>query len=88
MGKGSSSSQFSSALGAGAGLGLGNSLGNAGGVMVCNAQNQNTFYCQFVQLFNEFKMLLWIILVVAIIGYFLYWLSGGFGGRRAVGRRR
>ena len=91
MGKQSSSSDFSSALGAGAGIGLGNSIGNAGGLMVCNAQNQNTTYCQVVQFFNAFKMLLFFLLVVGLVGYLLYsWF--GSGGRRSggsgFGRRR
>lgn len=78
MGKTSSSSahgDFSSALGAGAGIGLGHSLGNAGGLMVCNAQNQDTTYCKFVQYFNLFKMFLFILFVVGLIGYLIYLFS-------------
>lgn len=73
------------ALGAGAGLGIGSSLGNTGGVMLCSAQNQNTWYCQFVQYFNVFKMFLWFLMVVGFIGYMIYLYGGGFG-KRSVGR--
>lgn len=71
-----SSSIFGSALAYGGGVGLGNSLGNAGGVTVCNAANQNTSYCQFVQFFNIFKMFIIFIIIIAIIVYVLYWITG------------
>lgn len=83
MGKGSSmGSSFSSAIGAGAGIGLGSSIGNAGGITICNAQNQNTWYCQFSQAFNVFKMLLWVLLLIGIIVYLFYAFRGsGRGGK-------
>ena len=86
MGKGSSSSRagsdFSSNLAAGAGVGVGASIGNAGGITICNAQNQNTWYCQFVQFFNVFKMLLSFLLIIGVIVFLFYWFAGsGRGGK-------
>jgi len=83
MGKSRSSfgSDFSSAIGAGAGLGLGSSLGRAGGVTICNAQNQDTWYCKFSQAFGVFKMLLYFFIIIGIIVFLFYYFtrSGGTG---------
>jgi hypothetical protein len=79
MGKGSSKSSigsdFTSALGSGAGVGLGSSIGNAGGITICNAQNQDTWYCKFSQAFGVFKILLWFFLLIGIIVYLFYIFS-------------
>jgi len=87
MGRRSSSSggEFSSNLAAGAGLGLGSSIGNAGGVFVCNAQNQDTWYCKFVQAFSVFKMLLWFLLLIGIIVFLFYWFTGSKSGGKMKG---
>jgi len=82
MGKGSG---FGSALGLGAGVGLGASTGNAGGVFICNAENQNTTYCQFLQAFSVFKMLLWFLILIAVIVYFFYWFSSSKRGGKMKG---
>jgi F0F1-type ATP synthase membrane subunit c/vacuolar-type H+-ATPase subunit K len=70
------SSTFGSALAYGGGLGLGSSIGNAGGVTVCNAANQNTSYCQFVQFFNIFKIFLVYIAIITFVVYLFYWFTG------------
>jgi Na+/H+ antiporter NhaC len=75
-------SGFGSALGLGAGIGVGSSLGNAGGIMICNAQNQDTTYCQFVQYFNGFKMVLYFVFVLALIAYLVYYYFSGFSGKK------
>lgn len=85
--KGSTSSTFGSALAYGGGLGLGSSIGNAGGVTVCNAANQNTTYCQFVQFFNVFKMFITFIIIVAVIIWVIYWFTGSSRGSRMTGGR-
>jgi hypothetical protein len=72
MAKGSG---IASGLGLGAGIGLGSTVGNTGGVFVCNAENQNTTYCQFLQAFSVFKILLWFLILIAVIVYFFYWFS-------------
>jgi len=86
---GRASSNVAGALGVGAGVGVGASLGNAGGIYVCNDKNQDSFYCKFVQFFGMFKMILYICVVLAFIGYLIYWF-GGFGRKmkgRGGGRR-
>lgn len=86
MGKGGGKGGgFGSALGLGAGVGLGSSVGNAGGIFVCNAENQNTTYCQFVQAFNVFKMLLWFLFVIIIIVSLFYWFTGSKAGGKMKG---
>ena len=75
MGRGSAGSA-GSALALGAGVGLGASAGNSGSVFVCNAQNQETWYCRFVQFFSVFKMLLWFLLLIGVIVYYFYWFTG------------
>jgi len=79
------SSSFGEALAYGGGIGLGNSLGNAGGVMVCNASNQSTSYCQFLQFFNIFKMFIGFIIMITIIVYLFYWLTGSSRGGKISG---
>jgi|LauGreSuBDMM15SN_2_FD.fasta_scaffold06247_2 hypothetical protein len=83
--KNDKSSPFGAALAYGGGIGIGNSLGNAGGVMVCNASNQGTSYCQFVQFFNVFKMFIVFIIMITIIVYFFYWFSGSSRGGKISG---
>jgi len=86
MGK-SVSTSISESWAGGVGFGFGSSLGNAGG-FTCNAQNQNTTYCQFLQYFNEFKMLLFLIFVLFIVYLlFSWWWNSGTWPKSRFGKR-
>ena len=57
----------------------GETLVNSGGttVSVCGP-NDNTTYCSIVRGFNIFKMILFIIFILALISYCLYYFTPFF----------
>lgn len=52
-------------------------LADAGGSTVtkCDGENANSFYCKFVQGFNIFKMVLFIIIVLVLLYFIWSWFK-------------
>jgi hypothetical protein len=68
MAKSKSSSTGPLLLGAGAGILATNT---AGGTPECSEEN-TTFYCNSVKYFNLFKMLLFVLIIIAIIAFIIW----------------
>lgn len=75
-------------LGAAALAAGGSLIGGAGGTTITSCPaDDNSFYCQFVKGFNIFKMILFII-VIAVVGYFIYTMFFSGNGSKGSARRR